>query len=273
MNVLPSSQDLISSIVLVMNIAACGRVDHVVGSQGKEASGNGAETGNGNTGSDGVRSILDDCTVLRDDSDEDSCQVEVECDDSWVSSNCNADADALECDCGNIRTGVTFRLPGVEPANGCSHALAACLTWPELEAEPYVCTPLNEAVYPGYCNLDAECTREGVIGEVRFTELHQRQTDCNGPDDGTGWTCGCGSVTEGSWHFATPTSEPQCVDGLRWCVGEDVERVGSRTCTSMYETIAAGICVIELECQRPVTASGQAATVLTEDLVACRLGD
>jgi len=266
MNVLLSSSGWILGIVATLNAVACEPVDHLVG--GEETG-----TGNGNTGGDSDLPVLDSCDILRDDSDEGSCRIEAECGDARVSSSCVSDDDALECDCADTGLSVTFRLTGVKPANGCSHALAACLTWPELEAEPYACTPTTEVDDPGFCLLDADCTRKGVIGDAQFTEFHHRQSDCAERDDGTGWACGCGSPNGGIWHIETPTNEFQCADGFRWCVGEDVERSGSQTCTPVYEEADGDTCVTELECWEPGTVSGQAATMLEYDIVACRLGD
>lgn len=268
MNVLLSGSGWILGIVATLNAAACEPVDHFVG--GEETG-----SGNGNTGGGSNLPMLDSCDILRDDSDEGSCRIEAECSDARAAANCVANADALECDCGGTGPNTTFRLTGVKPANGCSHALAACLTWPELEAEPYSCTPTAEVDEPTYCLLDADCTRKGVIGDAQFTEFHHRQSDCTERADGTGWACGCGSPTEGIWHFETTTNEFQCADGFRWCVGEDVERSGGRTCTptSAYETPEWDTCVIELECSEPGTVSGQTASMFEYDFVACRLGD
>lgn len=267
------------------------------GAAGAHDGANSATTGAASSSAWGGLPIPDSCTILPTDEYTSTsttggsvlaqCELAVECDDedirgldidrvtpTWVSAHCmeapDAEDDSIFCDCANVTGNISYNLTGVTIADACTHALAACLQWPELEASPLECVPSiddEEVDEPDHCIVHDSCTREGVIGDANFSERQSRFTDCTaGP---SGWTCACGSplYTVG---FEIPSDEPNCPDARAWCANQDVERIGTRTCevTSLYEQ-RVDSCVATVECQQAVTLSGQEALMYSDDYIRC----
>lgn len=215
--------------------------------------------------------IPENCNATSDHREEDSCSLAVECGEARVLAKCYAAGNSFDCECFGASDLVSYRLSGVNLNDACPHALAACLNWPELDAGSYDCTPTNEVDESDYCVADAECTREGVIGEAEFTESHDRVSDCAAT--GSGWTCGCGMPTGTRFELASTTSSPQCLDARDWCIWDGVERVGSRTCTpiegSESQSDDQESCLVRVECESDVLLSGEEAKMYEDDVVAC----
>ena len=221
-------------------------------------------------------SVLNACGSSAYTLDATGCEFEAECVVEWRSSRCVRVGDALDCECGTGGPEASFRVTGVTAEYACYYSTALCMTWPELDAEPYVCDLADEVDDPDGCVADGECTREGVIDDVHFTEFHHRQSDCT--DTADGWACGCGTPNGGIFRLPTATSDPQCVDGFGWCVGEGVERTGERTCVPTgYQWVKQDTWddgdtrFAEVQCESPATLSGQEGTMIENDFVACRL--
>jgi hypothetical protein len=230
---------------------------------GGENSADGGETGDGGD-------LPDDCTWVLGSYDGYECEVEVDCAGTPASSFCSTVDDYFECECLHTNPVQGFHLTGTTLDDACRLTLSACLSYPELEAGPYECLPsTNDVDEPDHCLSDAFCTREGVIGAANFTEGQERIAECFGGP--SGWTCTCDSQPGLLFELPTPTSSPQCLDARDWCVGLDVERIGSRSCHVMERGEGEDICGASVECERAVTLSGQEAMMYEMDRVECSL--
>lgn len=215
--------------------------------------------------------IPDSCKVTIDLQEEDSCSLQVECGDARPLAKCHGTGSAFTCDCFDSKAVVTYRLNGVTLDEACPHAVAACLNWPDLDAEPYDCTLTDEVDEPDYCIADGKCTRDGVIGEAEFTEFHDRLSDCSAV--GSGWSCGCGLPTGNRFKLANATSTPQCADAFEWCALDGVELKGSRKCTLMGLSTTDESCTADVECVSPALLSGEEGTMHEDDAVDCYRGE
>ena len=270
-------------VLVVVTLGACDATDHPVGMAKQEASEDQSTGGSGasENGTSEIRSgtsttspgiwgnpAVEGCGITAEHRTDTLCELEVDCVTEWSSTRCIGVGDTMDCECGNGGPEVSFRLTPVTSANACYYTLALCRGWPELDAEPYACDPDTTVDDPGYCIADADCTREGVIQDAHFTETHHRQSDCT--ETGDGWACGCGTPNGGIFRLPTATSDPQCVDGFGWCVGEGVERTGDRTCVpTEYQWVDGGTCFAEMACEQPAVLSGQEGTMVESGLVAC----
>src|SRR5688572_7805114 len=137
MNVSISSSGWILGILLALNAAACGTVDHPVGAAkdepiepgagGSGAGGSGAG-GSGAGGSSGGSAgasagnsewgdlpIPESCTRVFSNTIEDDCELEVQCADDWVRSHCLVehdyveDVDFISCMCNGTGDDIWYR--------------------------------------------------------------------------------------------------------------------------------------------------------------------
>lgn len=211
------------------------------------------------------------CRATIDQREEDDCGLNVECGELTVLTQCHPSGDDVRCECFSASGRVDYRLSGVSTADACPHALAACLHWPELDAGDFECTPTNDAEEPNFCLADAECTREGEIGDVEFVESHTRLVDCNATE--SGWMCGCGMPTAVRFEVTTAPSIPQCLDARDWCILDGVEIAGSKTCTPIEVSASEDLCTAQVDCQRPVLLDGDEATMYEFEVVSCYLAE
>jgi len=215
--------------------------------------------------------IPQSCQATSSSQEDDSCSLQVECGDARALAKCHGTGSAFTCECFDSKAVVTYRLNGVTLHQACPHAAAACLNWPDLDAEPYDCTLTDEVDEPDYCIADGRCTRDGVIGEAEFTEFHDRLSDCTAV--GAGWSCGCGLPTGNRFKLANATSTQQCSDAFEWCALDGVELKGSRKCTLTDVSSDEERCTATTECESPVLLAGEEGTMYEDDVIACYRGE